>query len=140
MACLRLPLWFHGYIVCRQIRGQFDCLALRAAPTSGDGHSIVRTPGTLAGPYGDLETPVEPDGDARVSEDTRRLRERIAKTSKAVLHSLDELVGAVIGKRLEQVNEACANMLAIPFINFFGDIVAYQRNQGRGPARPKTRR
>jgi len=69
------------------------------------GTDIVRTPGTLAGPYGDLETPVEPDGDARVSEDTRRLRERIAKTSKAVLHSLDELVGAVIGKRLEQVNE-----------------------------------
>ena len=69
------------------------------------GTDIVRTPGTLAGPYGDLETPVEPDGDARVSEDTRRLRERIANTSKAVLHSLDELVGAVIGKRLEQVNE-----------------------------------
>ena len=104
------------------------------------GTDIVRTPGTLAGPYGDLETPVEPDGDAGVSEDTRRLRERIANTSKAVLHSLDELVGAVIGKRLEQVNEACANMLAIPFVNFFGDIVAYQRNQGRGPARPKTRR
>jgi hypothetical protein len=69
------------------------------------GTDIVRTPGTLAGPYGDLETPVEPDGDAGVSEDTRRLRERIANTSKAVLPSLDELVGAVIGKRLEQVNE-----------------------------------
>jgi hypothetical protein len=62
MACLRLPPWFHGYIVCRQIRGQFYCLAqvvcrawglfergvaigralgaasFGAAPTSGDRH------------------------------------------------------------------------------------------------------
>ena len=42
------------------------------------GTDIVRTPGTLAGPYGDLETPVEPDGDAGVSEDTRALSEREA--------------------------------------------------------------
>jgi hypothetical protein len=83
------------------------------------GTDIVRTPGTLAGPYGDLETPVEPDGDAGVSEDTRRLRERIANTSKAVLHSLDELVGAVIGKRLEQVNEGLREYACHTLHQFF---------------------
>ena len=81
MACLRLPLWFHGYIVCRQIRGRFYCLAqvvCRAGAYSSGvsrsgvpsallvsaqrqlrviGTDIVRTPDTLAGPckfFGDI--------------------------------------------------------------------------------------
>ena len=81
MACLRLPLWFHGYIVCRQIRGQFYCLAQLGCSAWGlfergvaigralgllvsaqrqlrvIGTDIVRTPDTLAGPckfFGDI--------------------------------------------------------------------------------------
>jgi hypothetical protein len=80
---------------------------------------IVRGPGAPAGPYGDVGVP----------EDTRSFRARVTNTSKAVLHALDELVGTVIGKGLGQVNETLREYAAIPFINFFGDIIAYQRNQ-----------
>ena len=87
--------------------------AQRQLPVKGT--DIVRPPGTLAGPYGDLEAPVEPDGEAGVSDDTRRLRERIANTSKALLHSLDELVGAVIGKRLERAGERGPARICLPY-------------------------
>jgi hypothetical protein len=83
------------------------------------GAALVRAPGAPAGPY----------GVAAASADTRGLREHIGTVSKAVLKTLDELVGTVVGKSLAQANESLREYAAIPFINFFGDIVAYQRNQ-----------
>jgi hypothetical protein len=78
----------------------------------------VRGAGTPASPYPATTRPVE----------TRWVGERVADASETLLHRLDEVVGTVVGETLGQANLGLRQVASVPFINFFGDVFAYQRN------------
>ena len=96
-----------------------------AVSGSGSGAGGAGAPGF------DVRSPFGAAGDSPFGTgiDTRNIIDDAKAKAKALMHRLDVLVGAVVGKTFGGANEAIRTGIAIPFVNFFGDIFAYQHHQ-----------
>lgn len=80
------------------------------------------------------ENSVDPEGPVtyRVRDAmTFETRDRITDAVRRVIKGVDEMVGKMLGNNLGVTNQRLRSGLAVPFSLFFGDILAYQRNQDR---------
>lgn len=90
-------------------------LAIRAAVDAADATHQAR--------------PVQGGQYAVRAEDVRGLLDPIASATQKIIHSIDDLMGRLLGDRLGRLNQQLRGAVAAPFAGFLGDVFVYQRNQ-----------